>query len=233
MTEGFRARLEDDQRGMVADPEPSSSALLVAFGGIAHRLAMPPFEFFRLASALEVNKVFLRDLDESWYHCGVRGMSTDVDSTAEALQRIVRETGAERVVFTGNSAGGYASLLFGALSPTPVTVHAFSAQTFLGRRTRLLAFDRRWEKQIRRVQRIDGSSPTMDLRKVISGTDGRSTLHLHYGRAHRLDRLHAERLRGLPGVRLHPEESKRHDVIKALRDRGELGPVIAEALFAT
>src|SRR4051794_20462937 len=196
MTEGFRARLEDDQRGMVVDPQPSSSALLVAFGGIAHRLAMPPFEFFRLASALEVNKVFLRDLDESWYHCGVRGMSADVDSTAAALQRIVRETGAERVVFTGNSAGGYASLLFGVLSPTPVTVHAFSAQTFLGRRARLLSLDHRWQKQMRRVQRIDGGSPTMDLRKVISGTESRSALHLHYGRSHRLDRPHAPRRRG-------------------------------------
>jgi hypothetical protein len=103
---------------MVAELKPSSSSLLVTFGGIAHRLAMPPFEFFRLASALEVSKVFLRDLDESWNHRGVRGLSTDVESTAEALERIVSETAAERVVFTGNSAGGYASLLFGALSPT-------------------------------------------------------------------------------------------------------------------
>jgi hypothetical protein len=230
MTDGFEGALEDAERGMVLDLAPESSSLLVAFGGIANQMAVPPFEFFRLASALEAKKVFLRDLDQSWYHRGVLGLSTDVESTASALRRILVEAGAARVVFTGNSAGAYAALLFGAAMPAPVTVHAFSPQTFLGRVKRLLARDRRWGEQVREVQRISAGSPTMDLRKMLASGDGTSTLHIHYATEHRLDRLHAERIRNLPGVVLHPEESGGHNVIKALRERGELGPMISGAL---
>jgi acetyl esterase/lipase len=160
----------------------------------------------------------------------VRGFSTDVGSTSAALESLVDEVGAQRVVFTGNSAGGYAALLFGALSRSPVLVHAFSPQTFLGRWRRLVVHDRRWKEEIGRLRASDAGSEWMDLRGVLKASSGRSVLHVHYPAAHRLDRLHAWRLRGLPGVELHPEEGGGHNVIRTLRDRGELGPLIAGAL---
>jgi hypothetical protein len=70
----------------------------------------------------------------------------------------------------------------------------------------------------------------LDLKKVLSSGNNKSTYYLHYNRPFRKDRIHAERMRGLPGVELIPYENKGHHVSKDLRDSGALDGIIRGAL---
>ena len=55
-------------------------------------------------------------------------------------------------------------------------------------------------------------------------------IHLHYCDTHRLDRLHAERLREVPNVHLHPHPEGGHRLVTILRDTGRLRSILEDAL---
>jgi hypothetical protein len=52
---------------------------------------------------------------------------------------------------------------------------------------------------------------------------------VYYAASHRLDALHARRLRGLAGVTHVELPSARHDVVRELRDSGRLLDILVEA----
>ena len=215
---------------MVADLKPSSSSPPRQSLAVPHnRLAMPPFEFFRLASALRSPSVFLRDLDESWYH---------PRSSRDEHGRGVDGRGARthRARRRGPSEGVYGGI------PRRVRLAPLRVRSRRPRSPRTRSRPRRsWPRSAPVRPRpplaladardpADGCASPTTSAYIIAGTDGRSALHLHYGATHSLDRLHAQRLQGLPESRSIPSRAGDTDVIKELRDRGELGPMIAEAL---
>ena len=214
--------LQDPERGVVADLDAPGDALLIAFGGIKGGLAMAPFEFFRVAAAIPAKRVFLRDHEQAWYQRGVRGLGASPAEVAAGLRDLIEQAGVSRVVMTGNSAGGYAALRFGMLCGAD-EVHAFSPQTFLGRAGRALARDLRWRRELTGVLRRPP-----DLTRALREWPGPG--HVHFDATHRLDRLHAERLRALPGIHLHAYEGGEHAVVRSLRDDGRLGAILVSAL---
>ena len=120
--------IQADSAGVLYDLEPESKRLIVVFGGLAGRLGMPPFEFFRmLSSGGKVKTVFVRDHAQAWYHRGVPEVGKSIDPVAAHI--IGLRAQAEEVVTIGMAAGGYAALLFGALAECEA--HAFVPQTFL------------------------------------------------------------------------------------------------------
>ncbi len=149
----FEEALRDESLGILADPttpdEPPAT-LLIAFGGLASRLdGIPPFEFLSALSGTEARRVFIRDLNQSWYQEGVRGVSTTLAATTTALRALVAESGAQRVVTLGVSAGGFAAIYFGCqleadFVPTPIEIH-------YGRRSRV---DRAHARRLRRFEHV-------------------------------------------------------------------------------
>jgi hypothetical protein len=191
---------------------------------------MPPFEFFRLTSDMAVNKLFLRDFAQAWYHRGLRNISHDVPSTAAYLQSQIARLNVNRTVFVGNSMGGYAAILFGWLVGVD-EVHAFAPQTFISRTLRLAYWDRRGRAIYRDMRRTPGlKGDYFDLKRVLLAEPRRTVLHLHFAKGHRLDRVHCQRLAGLPNVVLHPYDSESHRLIKQLRDDGRLKSILCDAL---
>src|SRR4051794_31750462 len=91
---------------------------------------MPVFEFFSLLAREdpEVKRVFVRDLRQAWYQHGIEGIGADVPEAATRLRRLAADSGAERVVTIGASAGGFGAILFGALVEGGEG-HAFSPPT--------------------------------------------------------------------------------------------------------
>lgn len=218
---------------MVADLAPDSPVLAVAFGGLLVSVGgLPPFEFFGvLNEAAPVKKVFLRDLEQSWYHRGVEGLGGDIAGVEAGLRGIVAEAAPRRLVMLGASAGGYAALLFGRLLGAD-EVHVFGPQTFIGPGLRLRHLDRRWGKPWRALMLSGRYQPRYgDLYRFYRRTPSPGgRVVVHYGAGERLDDAHARRLGRHPDVELRRYEEGGHFIVRRLRDSGRLQPLLRELL---
>ncbi|MBI2311659.1 MAG: hypothetical protein HYU77_04055 [Betaproteobacteria bacterium] len=227
---GFEGGLAATTSPVAMDLAADSRTLLVAFGGIAGALGMPPFEFFNLCREVDTKKIFVRDLRQAWYHQGLPGIADDIGGIAAFLREKIAGAGVDRVVLVGNSMGGYAAIVFGLLLEAD-EVHAFGPQTFIDRLNRLWHRDARWPEQMRRVHRARGGRKYFDLKKLLQARRGsRCRINVYYSPAHPLDKRHAERLGNFPNVSLHPFAEGGHVVIRHLRDSGALKRIILGSL---
>ena len=70
-----------------------------------------------------------------------------------------------------------------------------------------------------------------DLRRVLSARpNGRSQFHIYYAVDHASDRRHALRMQAVPQVTLHEYAYSRHNLVRMLRDTGQLQDLVAAAL---
>lgn len=219
--------------GVVADLAPDSPVLAIAFGGLLMSVGgLPPFEFFGvLNEAASVKKIFLRDLDQSWYHRGVEGLGSDIAGVETGLREIVAEAEPRRLVMLGASAGGYAALLFGRLLGAD-EVHVFGPQTFISPGLRLRHLDRRWSQPWRALMLSGRYQPRYgDLYRFYRRTPSLGGhVVVHYSDAERLDDAHARRLGRHPDVELRRYAEGGHFIVKHLRDSGQLQPLLRSLL---
>jgi hypothetical protein len=228
---GFSRALEDPNPPYTADMSSESRTLLVAFGGLQGELGMPVFEFFKSTSDLAVKRLFVRDLRQAWYHQGLAGDDATLIDAADALRELIGRTEVERLVTVGNSAGGYAALVFGTLLGAE-TALAFSPQTVLDLETWAAWEDFRWEKQLRPLVEtgvLDGN--WTDLRSALPDARHADTRYeIFFDETHRLDRLHAERLADVEGTRLYRFGRGGHMLSLGLRRSGGLDRLLRRAL---
>ncbi len=203
--------------------DADSDVLLVAFGGLNRQIGIPPFEFMRLTGEEPVKKLFVRDPRQAWYHRGLPGYSDTLEQTVSVLRE--HTAGAARTVLTGNSAGGYAALLFGVLLEADAVV-CFAPQTTL----RLLALhalgDRRWDDHLRPLFKAGVMDERwLDLRTLPASPNAQ----VYFDAGLDVDRRHAERIEHL--VTLHPERGVGdHNLVGVMRDRGQLAEILRSAL---
>jgi pimeloyl-ACP methyl ester carboxylesterase len=228
-----------DGGGSVAtDFSPDSDVMLIAFGGLKKGIGrIAPFEFFNLTKGIRVKKIYVRDMRQSWYHATLPGIanapSGTVDGVANHLKKLIKQQRPRKVVVVGNSAGGYAALLFGCLIGAHV-VHAFAPQTFIDKDGRKRNGDGRWEgAQIRNAHnsktRREGY---FDLKRFLPLRKTGAKYHVHYQSGSRIDSAHAERMRRVPGVVLHSykEGGDDHYLVVHLKKSGKLRKILAGAL---
>jgi hypothetical protein len=223
---GKRSELESLPTG---DAEPlsftdaDSDVLLVAFGGLNRQIGIPPFEFMRLTGDTPVKKLFVRDPRQAWYHRGLPGYSGTLEETFAAIGE--RIDGAGRTVFTGNSAGGYAALLFGAQLQADAII-CFAPQTTLRMHELHAIGDRRWDDHLRPLFKAGVMDERwLDLRALPRNPAAR----VYFDEGLEVDRLHAERIASV--AQLHPERGVGdHNLVSVMRDRGELAAILGAAL---
>lgn len=209
---------------MPASASAETDRLLVTFGGIAGGFALPPFEFNRMTQDLGCSRIFVWDLAQAWYQCGVPSLGGTVAQMADGLRARIADIAPRRTAFIRNPMGG-----FGALLDVP-EVHAFAPQTFVDRRHRVLARDFRWRHQIRAMHRaLQRKDAVLDLRAPLRQA-GQTRFHVHYGTGDRLVSLHARRLAVMANVTLHPQHGGNHVLVKDLRDSGVLLHALQKAL---
>jgi len=234
MTDGVSTLPDAEPTGYVASLDDPSPTLLVAFGGYRLQFGgIPPFEFFNIAQAQSAKTLFIRDLDESIYFAGVRGLGSDIESVASSLRQIVADSGATRTVFMGNCGGAFAALTFGALVGAD-EVHAFRPPTFFDARRRRRWRDRRWPEIIARLHANHGDDhPRYDVRAAVRDAQPHTRMHVHVPMLTRLDVIHALRLAGMRGVRLHAYRAESEGFARGLRDSGRLARILGGALERT
>jgi hypothetical protein len=220
----FYKDLEDIQASVTLDLKPGLDTLLVVFGGIAGSLGIPPFEFFNTTQGIPASKIFVRDLNQSWYHGGLRGITDNIEGVRDYLKERMIEANARRTVLVGNSMGGYAAIIFGIMIGANV-VHSFSPQTFIDNWHRVWHRDFRWHKQIAKTHHI-GMKKYFDLKNILKGETSGCEINIYYSTMHRLDKIHAERMRIRKNIVFHSFEKAGHGLVKYLRDEGKLSEII-------
>ena len=205
----------------------NGSSLYIFFGGIAARIAMPPFEFYKASQILDEHKMFIRDFHQSWYQNGLPGISVDIHTTAKYIRNKIDEIKPERVFFVGNSMGGYAAILFAALVGTGEAI-AFAPQTFISPFLRRKHKDNRWMNQVRATYRKSFfKRKVWNLKPLLSRLDGRLKITVYVSTSDRLDRIHASHIKDIKGVQVYEVDGGGHGVVRLLRDQGKLPAIMS------
>jgi hypothetical protein len=213
--------------------EGESDRLLIAFGGMNQQIGIPPFEFFSLAGAIPVKRIFVRDLSQAWYHRGIPGAGEDLMSVAELLAGLIEGQGVRRLVAAGGSAGGYAALVFGSLLSAD-TVLSFSPQTILDMDELSRMGDHRWDDHLRPLVAREELDPRwIDLRQALpTARSGNTRYEVFVDESLGTDRRHVERLAGIEGMHIYRFGRGSHALVRDLRDSGALPKILRRALGA-
>lgn len=116
-----RIEVYSSTQSYLEDVHHPGETLVICFSGQAEKDVVPTFEFFEALHWLEtdhrtrVNKFFMRDIANNWYHLGIPGIGDNVDEVAAFLRQRIDLLKPRKVITLGNSMGGYAAILFGAL----------------------------------------------------------------------------------------------------------------------
>lgn len=228
----FESSLKDPAVAIATDFAPERSILLLAFGGFSQQLGIPIFEFNRITDSFEnLNRIFLRDTMQMWYHLGLPGVAENIDGIAGHLREYTGHPSTRRVIVFGNSGGGYAAILFGYLLQAD-QIHAFAPRTFIHPLQRLAHLDlpRSSPQNMARLY-LRGQRKYFDLKQLLVEFPNHKTrYHVYYSAADRIDTLHATRIKSTPHVSLHKYAHGQHDLVKKLKQDGQLGRIIEQAL---
>ena len=219
--------MEEDSRLPVHEEiVPNAKRLYLFFGGIAARLGMPPFEFYKSSQILGESRILFRDLSQLWYQCGFPSVASDVFKLSEFINRKIKKSNAKDVIFVGNSMGGFAAILFASLLGKGKAI-AFSPQTFISLSKRLIHYDWRWQRQIFNTYRKSiFKKHIYDLRSVLENNSQRFSVDIYVSNNARLDCIHAYNIHDFENVTIHEYEVGGHNLVRHLRDMGQLAKIL-------
>ncbi len=181
----------------------------------------PTFTFGGSLAHSPASILFLRDRSRLWYHAGVSGFSTDLQTTAARVREIA---GTRPVLAMGQSMGGYGALMLGVLGAA-TDILAMSPQTFIDEEKRKKFRDPRWGWA---VERIWGSTKTpqyLDLGPALAGEFPRTRFTTYFGTEHPVDKYHASNIERAPHSSTMPLDCG-HLTGRHLRDSGELQRIV-------
>ena len=132
----------------------------------------------------------------------------------------------KRVIFLGNSAGGYAAIIFGLLLKIDKVI-TFLPQTFFGPFKNTINRDFRWAKrQLKIYRKPKNPKHFLDLKKLLRKIcfDGVS-VEIYYGVNSVLDSKHYKNIRNFPFT-FHLYPFGGHNLIKELKKHGILKQIL-------
>ena len=208
----------------------NSNSLLVTFGGIKQGMGMPVYEFYNSLKTIKCDKVFIKDIYQAWYHKGINEDINNIAKLKELLKSIIEKKVYTKVVFIGNSMGGYGAILFGVLLNIDKVI-AFSPQTFIDRMNRFWYKDNRWSNEITNVYLNNSNQKRFyDLNTYLKKKSYSTKIDVYYSKNDKLDCYHSQKLNKQSNIRFYSFDKGNHNLIKVLRDDGELITIIYNAI---
>lgn len=125
--------------------------LIIVFGGLYGNIGHNIYEFKSfLQSNFDIHFIFVKDRSQSWYTNGVYGVGNNIDEVVRHLSNKIKKIKYTKIITTGMSMGGYASLLFGKLLNAE-NIISFSPQIFIDDKSRKKYKDFRYNKEISKI----------------------------------------------------------------------------------
>jgi tetratricopeptide (TPR) repeat protein len=193
----------------------NSTKTLIAFGGMAQGLSMPPKEFFKSLVHKNINIVFVKDFKQCWYQKGLLGKTNDIESSIEYLKNIIPKT-TEKLTALGASAGGFAAIRFGvALNADRII--AFSPQTLVDKETA-----RVFSKSCLRDMVFDNFD--LDLKEVLGKYNPKMKIEIYYAAKNNRDKEAADHIKDY--TKEFSYETDTHLLAAYLKENGKLEEIL-------
>jgi hypothetical protein len=220
--EDFKKDLKNLELPYTMDLSNDSDTLLITFAGISGAVGLYPFEFFKITNGFEIDKVFIRDLEQSWYHKGLKDKADSLEQIAVFLKEQIIQKKYKKVICLGNSMGGYAAMVIGTLIEADMIL-AFSPQTFLNTKLREKYKDNRWKEQIKAFPK-DIKEELLDLRKFFEKNrlSDKSKIEIYFALDERIDVMHVLHLKDIKNIKLIPYTQGGHQLVQMMRQKGDL-----------
>jgi pimeloyl-ACP methyl ester carboxylesterase len=229
----FPALLSEADESVLLNMDSNVRTLLLAVGGMSIEDRELVFEFLSVTETFPVKRLFVRDPRQAWYHCGMPHHGWTLSSVVESLRDLIAQHDVDRLVVVGSSSGGYAALVFGTLLGAD-SVLCFAPQTVLDLEILASMDDHRWDPVLGPLNRAGMLDRRwIDLRRALPAARCADTRYeIFFDDSFRVDRIHAERLSGIEGVRLYRFGRGGHRLVRMLRDSGALEQILSRALHA-
>lgn len=187
----------------------------------------------------QLNKIFLKDSTNSWYHYGVQGLGESIDEVAQSLQVLIESMQPSRIIAVGQSMGGYAAIVFGILLKVD-TIISFGSLSCLDSRFAQLIQDTRWLPISLELETSNLSCSYFDLIPLYHSKVTRTKIHYIFGSSledgetgeRNLDALHASRLHGAcSDIKFYNYTQSGHTIVKYLVDNKKINSLLLKLIF--
>ncbi|MCI4592201.1 cupin-like domain-containing protein [Sphingobium sp. BYY-5] len=225
----------DPDIGYIIDAPHEGAPLIITFGFVDWA-ALPKFDFVGRLRKLEattgqpLNLILIRDTANFWYQHGVDGLGRDVDAVAASLRHIIADLRPSSICTVGQSMGGYAAILFGALLGVD-QVLAFGPLSYLRSDWARRDGDLRWLSVMETLDRHPPARRYDDLTALLAGLP-HPPVHILFGTGAEaegglnMDEVHARRFSGIAGVTVERIPEAPHAVVKWLIDTGHMDNIL-------
>lgn len=229
MSKYITTNTKQKRASIIKDIKKDRDILMIAFGGIRGGFGIPTFEFFNVAEKYNINKMFIRDLNQLWYHKGLKGLTENIDTTIDLLRNEIKNTNSKRVFTIGNSMGGYASLLFGALIDEINYSIAFSPQISMCPEFRENIEDFRWEYPSKALY-VNGvlNKKYTSIDNIVNKSN--KPIDIYYSTKNKRDMSHINLLNKKDNLFLIKDKGG-HNLVKNFRNSGQLDSIIINAIL--
>lgn len=217
--DNYKAKAFINKLSIHEELDSTHDTLLLVFASRNEDYTNIKFQFKPQLSSYSVKKIFLRDVQDSWYSKGFPFLTDSIDATAEHLRGILSKIQYSKLICMGSSSGGYAALLFGYLLQANL-VYAFSPQTLIPRPSpfpdeKLLA---------------DCDTKYFDIASL--GWDSSpATCNIFFSNQYPSDSQAAQRMSNYKSFALHGfDAGHTHNIAGWLKANGKLGSIIKQML---
>lgn len=161
------------------------------------------------------------DTAESYYHCGVAGLGSDIPSTCDALFQICADLRPKRLVMVGSSMGGFAAGAFGYLLGADLII-ALNGLSYISREVDQNRGGQRVPGSFQHVENLfaaRGQAPEyVDLKAMADAApDPVPHVRWYYGTHDKIDITHAQHIADAPNVAAIPFEGVTQHAMMAPR----------------
>jgi hypothetical protein len=234
------ALVESSDASFLVDTVHSGEPLVISFGFV-NWSQRPDFDFYGRLKKLDTtigrstNRILVRDVNNSWYHRKIPGLGRHVDEVADSLRQIIQFIQPSQVITIGQSMGGYAAIMFGALLQVE-RILSFGPLSFVCPQQAITYHDRRWLSVMLDLEQNPPPVRYPDLPSLCKQKGEKPELHIFFGtkpdegatESVNLDVLHAMRYQPLENCHLHPYPDAAHTVVQHLIDTEQINDLLAK-----